>query len=109
MILQEFDYELPPERIAQEPLTDREASRMLVLDRGSGSHEDRHFSELPELLRGDELIVVNNARVIPARLFAQRKGVRSEPPGKEAARHFLQARIEILLVHRLEGDLWEAL
>src|SRR5580698_7991422 len=110
MLLEEFDYELPPELIAQKPLTDREASRMLILDRNSGSYEDRHFSELPELLRGDELIVVNNARVIPARLFARRKGARAEPPGKgRVQQHFLQAKIEVLLVHRLEGDLWEAL
>ena len=110
MLLEEFDYELPPELIAQKPLTEREASRMLVLDRSSGRYEDRHFSELPGLLRGDELIVVNNARVIPARLFAQRKGVHAERPGKVAAqRQFLQSRIEVLLVHRLEGDLWEAL
>ena len=110
MLLQEFDYELPPELIAQKPLTDREASRMLVLDRSSGNYEDRHFSELPELLRGDELIVVNNARVIPARLFAQRKGLRAERLGKGAAqKHFLDTKIEVLLVHRWEGDLWEAL
>ncbi len=106
----EFDYELPPQLVAQEPLTDREASRMLVLDRKAGSYEDRHFSELPELLRGDELVVVNNARVIPARLFAHRKGVRAERPGKDAAHgRFLQSRIEVLLVHQTARDLWEAL
>src|ERR1700722_16058108 len=106
----EFDYELPPQLVAQEPLTDREASRMLVLDRKAGSYEDRHFSELPELLRGDELVVVNNARVIPARLFAHRKGVRAERPGKDAAHgRFLQSRIEVLLVHQTARDLWDAL
>jgi len=110
MLLQEFDYELPQQLIAQEPLADRAASRMLVLDRVAGGYEDRHFSELPELLRGDELIVVNNARVIPARLFAQRQGLRAERPGKSAAqRRFLQSKIEVLLVHRLATDLWEAL
>ncbi len=110
MLLHEFDYELPPELIAQKPLEDREASRMLVLDRVTGSREDRHFSELPEVLRGDELMIVNNARVIPARLFAHRQGVRAERPGKNASeRGFLQSRIEVLLVHRLEPDLWEAL
>ena len=110
MLLNEFDYELPPELIAQRPLADREASRMLVFDRVSGTHEDRQFSELPEVLRGDELIIVNNARVIPARLFAHRHGVRAERPGQRAAQQrFLQAKIEVLLVHRLAPDLWEAL
>ena len=109
MRLEEFDYELPPQLIAQKPLADREASRMLVLDRIGGAYEDRHFSELPELLRGDELIVVNNARVISARLFAQRLGVHAEPPGKAAQRHFLQAKIEVLLVRQVAADLWEAL
>jgi S-adenosylmethionine:tRNA ribosyltransferase-isomerase len=82
---------------------------MLVLDRAAGGYEDRRFSELPELLRGDELIVVNNARVIPARLFAQRLGVRAEPAGKAAQRHFLQSKIEVLLVRQIEANLWEAL
>jgi S-adenosylmethionine:tRNA ribosyltransferase-isomerase len=110
MLLHEFDYELPPALIAQKPLVNREASRMLVVDRVRGTYEDRQFSELPEVLRGDELIIVNNARVIPARLFAQRQGVRAESPGKSAAqRHFLQSKIEILLVHRPASDLWEAL
>jgi len=110
MHLNEFDYELPRQFIAQEPLRDREASRMLVLDRKAGSYQDRHFSELPELLRGDELIIVNNARVIPARLFAHREGVRAERPGKGAEqRRFLQSKIEVLLVHQLASNLWEAL
>src|SRR5258708_26029818 len=101
MILEAFDYELPTQLIAQEPLQAREASRMLVLGRTSGDYEDRQFSELPELLRGDELIVVNNARVISARLFAQRLGVRAEPPGKATQRHFLQSKIEVLLVRQI--------
>lgn len=110
MLLDEFDYDLPARLIAQEPLTDREASRMLVLNRETSRCEDRHFFELPELLRGDELVVVNNARVIPARLFGHRKGVRAERPGKGAApKGFLQSKIEVLLVHRLAPDLWEAL
>jgi S-adenosylmethionine:tRNA ribosyltransferase-isomerase len=111
MLLEEFDYELPPELIAQTPLSDRQASRMLILERAAAaaSCDDRRFFELPELLRGDELIVINNARVIPARLFAQRLGVHAEPAGKSAQRHFLQSKIEVLLVRRIEGDLWEAL
>ncbi len=73
-------------------------------------YEDRLFAKLPELLRGDELIIVNNARVIPARLFAQRQGIHADPPGNDAPRQrFLQSRIEVLLVRQLEPDLWEAL
>ncbi len=72
MKLSDFDYELSRERIAQRPSAERDASRLLLLDRGRGSWEDRQFRDLPELLQGDELIVVNNARVLPARLFGRR-------------------------------------
>ena len=72
MLLSDFDFVLPPESIAQEPLAERDASRMLVLERDSGRFQDHTFIEFPELLRGDELVVVNNARVIPARLFGHR-------------------------------------
>ena len=64
----------PPELIAQRPLAQRDASRLLTLNRRSGVTEDRAFSEFPGLLRGDELLVLNNARVIPARLFGHRAG-----------------------------------
>ena len=74
MNVSEFDYDLPPDRIAQRPLAERDASRMLLLDRTTGAWEDRWFRELPDLLRGDELIVINNARVLPARLFGRREG-----------------------------------
>jgi S-adenosylmethionine:tRNA ribosyltransferase-isomerase len=111
MLLKELDYNLPAERIAQRPLNERDASRMLLLDRETGAWEDRMFREFPNLLRGDELIVVNNARVIPARLLGRRVGVRSGPHGKSgrARREFLQSKIEILLVRRLAADVWEAL
>src|ERR1700688_453025 len=108
VLLDEFDYELPPQLIAQEPLPDREASRMLVLNRMIGSYEDRRFAELPALLRGDELMIVNNARVIPARLFGRRPGP-AATGSAGAAGESLGPRIEALLVRRLEGDLWEAL
>jgi S-adenosylmethionine:tRNA ribosyltransferase-isomerase len=68
----DFDYDLPPERIAQRPLEERDSSRLLVLDRAGGAWDDRNFRELPGLLRGDELIVVNNTRVLPARRAARR-------------------------------------
>lgn len=110
--LAEFDYELPPERIAQQPLTERDASRLLLLDRESGGWEDRLFRELPELLRGDELLVLNDVRVFPARLFARRRGLRAQPVGRRSRirRWHLKAPIEVLLVRQLqEGDTWEAL
>lgn len=111
MNLSDFDYHLPPERIAQAPLPDREASRMLLLDRSTGAIDDRQFREFAGLLRGDELMVLNNARVLPARLFGRRAGVRAQPPGANnpASAEFLQTRIEVLLVRRLEADTWEAL
>jgi len=111
MLLSELNYDLPPERIAQRPLAERDASRMLLLDRRTGAWEDRAFREFPALLRGDELIVVNNARVIPARLLGRRAGVHSGPPAKEgkARREFLSAEIEVLLVRQIEAGVWEAL
>jgi S-adenosylmethionine:tRNA ribosyltransferase-isomerase len=111
MNLSEFEYELPPERIAQRPLAERDDSRMLLLDRASGAWEDRQFRELPGLLRGNELIVVNNARVLPARLFGRREGVRAAEPGRNnpARDEFLQSPIEVLLVRPTATDTWEAL
>jgi S-adenosylmethionine:tRNA ribosyltransferase-isomerase len=111
MKLSDFDYTLPDELIAQRPLGERDASRMLLLDRARGKWEDRAFRELPEMLRGDELVVVNNARVLPARLFGHRQGVRAGQPGKRgrARREFLSAQIEVLLTRRVAGDEWEAL
>jgi S-adenosylmethionine:tRNA ribosyltransferase-isomerase len=111
MNLSEFNFNLPPERIAQRPLAQRDASRLLLLDRASGAWEDRQFREFPDLLRGDELIVINNARVLPARLFGRRAGIHAEPPGAHSpTRHeHLQAPIEVLLVRQLEPDAWETL
>ncbi|MGA7919028.1 MAG: tRNA preQ1(34) S-adenosylmethionine ribosyltransferase-isomerase QueA [Candidatus Acidiferrales bacterium] len=111
MKLSEIDFELPLERIAQRPLEQRDASRLLLLDRASGAWEDRRFRELPEILRGNELMIVNNARVLPARLFGMRTGIPAEAPGEqnpERAKH-LQARIEVLLVRQLSADRWETL
>jgi S-adenosylmethionine:tRNA ribosyltransferase-isomerase len=111
MRLADFSYELPPERIAQRPLDQRDASRMLILDRGSQNWEDSHFHNLPENLRGGELLVVNNARVIPARLFGRRIGVRAEKPGSNSrvAHEFLSSEIEVLLTRQVTHDEWEAL
>jgi S-adenosylmethionine:tRNA ribosyltransferase-isomerase len=109
--LSEFDYELPPASIAQRPLGERDASRMLLLDRLTGEHSDRHFREFPDLLRGDELVVLNNARVLPARLFGHRAGLRAQPLGRNnpAQVEFLQSRIEVFLIRQIAPDTWETL
>jgi S-adenosylmethionine:tRNA ribosyltransferase-isomerase len=111
MNLSELNFDLPPERIAQRPLEQRDASRMLLLDRASGQWDDRQFRGFPDLLRGDELIVINNARVLPARLFGRRAGIHAEPPGAHSPSRpeHLQAPIEVLLVRQLEPDAWETL
>src|SRR4029077_20845648 len=111
MRLSDFQFDLPQELIAQQPLPERDASRMLVLDREKGTWEDSAFRSLPDLLRGDELIVVNNARVIPARLYGRREGIRSEKPGHSprTTREFLSSQIEFLLTKQVAPDEWEAL
>ncbi len=112
MKVSDLDYDLPPERIAQWPLAERDASRMLVLERRSGRWEDRRFRELPELVRGDELVVLNNARVLPARLLGCRAGMGAGRPGRRrgpARREFLQSSIEALLLREIEPGVWEAL
>jgi S-adenosylmethionine:tRNA ribosyltransferase-isomerase len=104
-----LDYHLPREQIAQRPLPEREASRLLLMSRSTGDCSDALFRELPGLLRGDELLVFNNARVIPARLFGRREGVHSQPPSRASAREHLTGTVEVFLVRQLERDLWEAL
>jgi S-adenosylmethionine:tRNA ribosyltransferase-isomerase len=111
MNLTELNFDLPGELIAQRPLEQRDASRMLLLNRATGEWNDRHFREFPELLRGDELLVFNNARVIPARLFGKRAGIRAAAPGEHnSAKHeHLQSAIEVLLVRQIGADTWETL
>lgn len=111
MRLSDFQFELPPGLIAQQPLPQRDASSMLILDREKQTWEDSAFRSSPDLLRGDELIVVNNARVIPARLFGHREGIRSEKPGRNrrTAREFLSSQIEVLLAREIAPQEWEAL
>ena len=111
MNLNELHFDLPPELIAQRPLAKRDDSRMLLLDRESGKWEDRRFREFPEILRGDELIVFNNTKVIPARLFGKRRGIHTAEPGAHnpTKQEHLQAEIEVLLVRQLEANLWETL
>jgi S-adenosylmethionine:tRNA ribosyltransferase-isomerase len=111
MRLSDFQFELPPDLIAQQPLPQRDASRMLILDREKQIWEDSSFRSLPDRLRGDELLVVNNARVIPARLFGHREGVRSEKPGhgRRTVREFLSSQIEVLLTREVAPQEWDAL
>jgi len=109
MRVDEFTYDLPPDLIAQRPLPQRDASRLLLLDRSTGGWQDRLFANLPELLRGDELLVFNNARVLPARLFGRRAGVHSQKPSRKTLREHLTGQVEVFLTKRLSDDTWEAL
>jgi S-adenosylmethionine:tRNA ribosyltransferase-isomerase len=95
MDLAQFDYDLPPSAIAQEPVTPRDASRLLVLDRARGAWDDRRFADLPDLLRAGDCLVVNESRVIPARLLGAR-----EDDGRP---------VELLLVREIAPARWEAL
>jgi len=107
----ELDYRLPVELIAQRPLAERDASRMLLLDRAKQTWEDLEFRQFPDLLQGNELVVINNARVLPARLFGRRLGIHAQIPGRRnpARREFLKTPIEVLLTKELQDGVWEAL
>ena len=111
MRLSDFSYHLPPNQIAQRPLPRRDASKMLILDRPGQAWEDSTFETFPDRLRGDELIVVNDVRVIPARLLGRRVGVGAEQPGKQLQKsgEFLSAEIEVLLTRQFSEGEWEAL
>jgi S-adenosylmethionine:tRNA ribosyltransferase-isomerase len=109
----DFQFHLPTELIAQEPLAARDGSRMLHLQRTSGEYSDRLFRDFPDLLHPGDLIVFNNTRVFPARLYGRREGVRAQPlsPRNPAARDFLHGRVEVLLTRQLSTDPneWECL
>lgn len=92
----DFDYELPPELIAQHPAERRDASRLMVLNRATNGIEHRHFSDLTDYLRAGDVLVVNDSKVIPARLYGYVEG---RP----------EAGIELLLLRQRELDLWETL
>jgi S-adenosylmethionine:tRNA ribosyltransferase-isomerase len=112
VLVSEFNYHLPEELIAQEPLADRAASRLLHLE-PSGRLMDRSFRDFPELLRAGDLVIFNNTRVFPARLFGRRGGIRSQKvsPKNPSAREFLQGRIEVLLTRQAseQPNEWECL
>ena len=94
MRLSDFDYELPPELIAQKPASQREASRLLVLDRRSGGIAHRRFSDLPQYLCSGDLMILNDTRVIPARLFGVLEDGRS---------------VEVLFLRPVAHQCWDAL
>lgn len=95
MDVKDFDYELPEELIAQDPLEDRSSSRLMVLDKSTGDVEHRTFKDILEYLRPGDCLVINNTKVIPARLFGVKEGT--------------NAKIELLLLKRKENDIWETL
>jgi len=95
MLISDFDYELPEELIAQHPLEKRDASRMLLLERSRQTFRDSRFAEFPTMVRAGDVVVVNNTRVFPARLYGRR-----EPTG---------GRVELFLIRERENDVWEAL
>lgn len=95
MNVKDFDYELPEELIAQDPLLDRSGSRLMVLDKQDGSIMHKHFTDILEELTAGDCLVINNTRVIPARLYG--------------AKEDTKAKIEVLLLKRKDNDVWETL
>ena len=95
MEVSEFDYELPKELIAQDPIPDRSASRLMILDKKTGETQDRIFRDIVDELNPGDCLVINDTKVIPARLLGQRE---------ETGGH-----VEVLLLKRKEGDVWECL
>jgi S-adenosylmethionine:tRNA ribosyltransferase-isomerase len=112
VLVSDFNFHLPGDLIAQEPLAARDGSRMLHLLR-SGSHSDRLFRDFPDLLHPGDVVVFNNTRVFPARLYGRREGTHAQPvsPHNPAARDFLHGRVEVLLTRQLTTDPndWECL
>ena len=125
MLVSDFHYDLPDELIAQEPLADRSGSRLLHLQvaplpRPDGVRtpngvqiNDRQFRQFPDLLRPDDLLVLNNTRVFPARLYGRRGGLRAQAVSRRnpAARDFLHGQVEVLLTRQVRQDPneWECL
>jgi S-adenosylmethionine:tRNA ribosyltransferase-isomerase len=105
MLVSDFGYELPEELIAQRPPEVRGTSRMMTLDRRSGVFADRRFRELPSLLRAGDLLVLNDSRVIPARLYARRGGLATQEKSPAPS-----GLVEVLLTEKLGGENeWNAL
>lgn len=107
----EFDYQLPPDLIAQRPLAERDASRLMVLDRAAQTIEDLTFRDIPQILKPGDLLVFNNTKVFPARLLGRRRGTGAQKVGKNnpAAREYLSAEVELMLTRQEEDDVWQGL
>lgn len=103
MKLSDFYYDLPQELIAQDPLEDRSSSRLMHIDRKSGAYEHKIFKDVIDYLNPGDCLVVNNTKVIPARLY----GVREKT--ENGAVTLTSGKIEILLLKRRENDIWETL
>ena len=113
MLASDFHYDLPEELIAQQPLPDRAASRLLHLSTAIGAIADRQFRDFPNLLSPGDLLVFNKTRVLPARLYGRRGGLKSQPlsPHNPASHDFLRGRVEVLLTRQLRPapNEWECL
>ena len=95
MRIDDFDYELPEELIAQVPLQERDSCRLMVLDRSKKTVEHRHFYDILDYVNPGDCLVLNDSRVIPARMYGIKEGT--------------GAHIELLLIKRIEGDNWECM
>ena len=95
MHINDFDYELPQELIAQTPAEKRDFSRLMVVHRNSGEVEHKHFYDIVDYLREGDCLVLNNSKVLPARLYGKKEGT--------------GANVEFLLIKRIEGDTWETM
>ena len=95
MHINDFDYELPKELIAQTPAEKRDSSRLLVVHRETGEVEHKHFYDIIDYLKPTDCLVLNNSKVLPARLFGVKEGT--------------GAKVEFLLIKRIEGDTWETM
>ena len=106
MLVSEFNYYLPTELIAQEPLPQRENSRLLLVNCRAGRFQDRLFLDFPGLLRPDDLLVFNNTRVFPARLYGRRSGEKAQALSAQnpALKDFLKGRVEVLLTRQTSRD-----
>ena len=104
MRVDEFDFHLPPELIAQRPPAERDGARMLTVDRQTGTCADLTFRDFPSLLSPGDLLVMNDSRVIPARLFGRRGGLRTQKSSPAPS-----GNVEVLLTQPLGDDTWRAL
>lgn len=95
MHINDFDYELPQELIAQTPAAKRDASRLMVVNRENGTIEHKHFYDITDYLKEGDCLVLNNSKVLPARLYGVKEGT--------------GANVEFLLIKRIEGDVWETM